>query len=131
MTTTGRCLWPVALALCAGPVLVLPQGATARPPFRATLSCPQGHHPRVDTPWPIIITARTYRGTPLSGRIRYQFLYRGKVVARRSNYRFRNGRFRDELTFPAAALGRRLTFRAVVSTRLGRVNLDYWVEVRR
>jgi hypothetical protein len=129
-TTTGRAGAFLALAVCAV-LAVLPQGATARPPFRATLSCPQGHHPRVDTPWPIIITARTYRGTPLSGRIRYQFLYRGKVVARRSNYRFRNGRFRDELTFPAAALGRRLTFRAVVSTRLGRVNLDYWVEVRR
>jgi hypothetical protein len=117
--------------LAVSAVASAPAPVAARSPFVAKLRAPQGHHPRVDKPWPIIITARSHRGRPLSGRVRYEYLYGGQVVARRSNYRFRNGRFRDELTFPGRSVGYRLTFRAVVTTRLGRVNLDYWVEVKR
>lgn len=88
------------------------------------------HRPKVKAPWRIRITARTTRGTPVNAEVRYQFLYNGVVVARRSHYRFR-GTFRDTLTWPPESAGQRLTFRAVVTTRIGRRNLDYWVQSHR
>ncbi|MGZ4200569.1 MAG: hypothetical protein ACXVRH_00755 [Thermoleophilaceae bacterium] len=120
-----------ALAVIAVVIATLPATTVGRPPFSAKLSCPQGHHPKAGRSWPITITARTWSGRALSGRVRYEYLYQGQVVARRSNYRFSHGRFRDTLDWPARSVGIRLTFRAVVTTRLGKVNLDYWVAVRK
>lgn len=88
------------------------------------------HRPKANRPWRIRITARTQNGKPVSAEVRYQFLFNGVVVARRSHYRFR-GSFRDTLTWPKSSVGRRLTFRAVVSSRIGTRNLDYWVLPRR
>jgi hypothetical protein len=107
-----------------------PAVAAARAPFVARLHAP-GHHPRADRDWPITITARTYGGKPLSGRVRYEYLYGGNVVARRSNYAFRGGRFHDVITWPKRSVGIRLTFQPVVTTRLGVVRLPYRVVVRR
>ena len=88
------------------------------------------HHPRVGHPWRIRITATTTAGRPLRAEVRYQFLYGGQVVARRSHYRFR-GTFRDNIEWTAPSVGLRLTFRAVVKTPLGTRNLDWWVVPRR
>ena len=107
-------------------------GAAARPaapPFRATLRAP-GHRPRASRPWPIVLTATAPDGRPLRAVVRYQFLFAGRVVARRSRYVFR-GRFRDVVHWPRRAIGVPLTFRAVVSTALGTRNLDYPVVVAR
>jgi hypothetical protein len=87
-----------------------------------------GHRPRASKPWPIVLTARDAGGRPLRAEVRYQFLFAGRVVARRSHYTFR-GRFRDVVTWPRRSVGVPLTFRAVVSTRLGTRNLDYPVVV--
>lgn len=102
-----------------------------RAPFAATLTVPGGHRPKANKAWPIIVTARTWSRKPLSGRIRYEFLFGGAVVARRSNYAFRNGRFRDTIVWPARSVGMRLTFRVVVRTSIGTVRLPYAVVVRR
>jgi len=102
-------------------------GRTAAP--RLTLAAPT-HRPTVGAPWPITIRAYAPGGRPLRAEVRYQFLFGGNVVARRSHYRFR-GRFHDTLRWPARAAGLPLTFRAVVTTPLGRRNLDYRVRVRR
>ncbi|HEY5144711.1 MAG TPA: hypothetical protein VII98_14525 [Solirubrobacteraceae bacterium] len=97
--------------------------------FRATLSVP-GHHPKAGRVWPVTVTA-TYNGRGVTARVRYVYLYGGQVVSRQSNYRF-HGRFTDHaFTWPARAVGYRLTFRAVVSSSRGSRNLDYWVQVRR
>lgn len=115
------------LLAASGAAAVVPAQAAGR--LVANLQA-SGHHPRVNQPWPIRITARTPNGKAVQANVRYSFLFNGQVVARRSNYRFR-GTFHDNLTWPASALGHRLTFRAVVTSRVGNQNLDYWVQVRR
>jgi hypothetical protein len=94
-----------------------------------TLAAPT-HHPAAGAPWPIAIRALGPGGRPLRAEVRYQFLFAGSVVARRSHHRF-NGTFRDTLRWPARSLGVPLTFRAVVTTPLGTRRLDYAVRVRR
>ncbi|MGZ6588156.1 MAG: hypothetical protein ACXVHX_28160 [Solirubrobacteraceae bacterium] len=120
MSVVGVCALTALAALT-------PSGAAA-PGLQVTLRCPD-HHPKVGRPWPIDITA-TRRGRGVSGRVRYEYLYQGNVVAHRSNYRFR-GHFHDTLDWPASAVGLRLTFRAVVSTRYGTRRPSCWVQVRR
>jgi hypothetical protein len=88
------------------------------------------HRPSVGKPWPIVIRAYDAAGHPLRAEVRYQYLFGGAVVARRSHYRFR-GTFHDSFHWPARAVGAPLTFRAVVTTPLGTRRLDYDVEVQR
>lgn len=90
----------------------------------------KSHHPRVNKPFPIRITATDPSGRPVRATVDYQYLYGGQIVARRSHYRFK-GTFRDSLVFPAASVGYRLTFRAVIKSAIGNRNLDWWVEVKR
>jgi hypothetical protein len=87
-------------------------------------------HPRAGAPWPITIRAYGPDGRPLRAEVRYQYLFGGAVVARRSHYRFR-GTFHDTFRWPARSAGIPLTFRAVVTTPLGKRNLDYAVTVRK
>jgi hypothetical protein len=75
------------------------------------------------------VTARTSGGRPLRAVVTYQYLFAGQVVARRSRYRF-TGTFHDVIRWPDNSVGYPLTFRAVVSTKLGTRNLDYPVRVR-
>lgn len=107
-----------------------PVATAARAPFVARLYAPS-HHPRAGKPWRIHITVHSNSGTPMSGRVRYEYLSQGQVVARRSNYRFRHGSFRDTLTWPAPSIGIALVFQPVVTTRFGTVRLPYPVTVRR
>ena len=100
----------------------------APPPFGATLRAP-GHNPRADKPWPVVVTATANDGRPLAAVVHYQFLFAGRVVAERSTYHFR-GRFRDVVTWPRESIDVPLTFRAVITTKLGKRNLDYPVMVR-
>lgn len=102
---------------------------TTAPRPRVTLAAPT-HRPSVGAPWRITIRAHGPGGRPLRAAVRYRFLFGGSVVARRSHYRFR-GTFHDTLRWPARAADLPLTFRAVVTTPLGRRNLDYRVRVRR
>lgn len=89
-----------------------------------------GMFPRANRAWTIVITARTRRGTPLTGRVRYEYLYGGQVVAHRSNYRFTHRHFRDTIRWPSASIGISLIFRPVITTKLGVIRLPYSVRVR-
>jgi hypothetical protein len=84
----------------------------------------------VGAPWPITIRARDAAGRPLRAAVRYQYLFAGAVVARRSHYRFL-GAFHDTIRWPVRSVGVPLTFRAVVTTPLGTRRLDYDVRVKR
>ena len=122
----------IALAACGGgsdraQTVSKPRGTGPAP--RITLRA-QTHHPVAGAPWPIAIRAYDSAGRPLAAEVRYQYLFGGAVVARRSHYRFR-GTFHDTFRWPARSLGVPLTFRAVVTTRLGTRRLDYDVQVRR
>lgn len=99
-----------------------------RPKPKLTLTATT-HRPVAGAPWPITIRAYGPAGSPLRAEVRYQYLFGGAVVARRSHYRFR-GTFHDTFRWPADAVGYPLTFRAVVSTPIGDRRLDYPVRVR-
>lgn len=88
------------------------------------------HNPRAGAPWPIVIRAYSSSDRPLRAEVRYQYLFGGAVVARRSHYRFR-GTFHDTFKWPARSAGIPLTFRAIVTTPLGTRKLDYAVRVRK
>ena len=96
----------------------------------ATLTTPPGHTPAANKVWPITVTARDPSGHAVRARLHYEFLYGGAVVARRSNFSF-SGRFHDNLSWPAQAVGLPLTLRAVVTSAIGTKNLDYPVTVTR
>ncbi len=122
----------IGLASCGGESGESPSpgSTTHRPPSpTVTLSAPT-HRPTAGAPWPIAIRAHDAAGRPLPAEVRYQYLFAGSVVARRSRYRFR-GTFHDTFRWPARSLGVPLTFRAVVTTPLGTRRLDYDVKVTR
>lgn len=102
--------------------------ASRKPEAEVTLRATT-HRPPAGAPWPITIRAYGPDGRPLAAEVRYQYLFGGAVVARRSHYRFR-GTFHDTFHWPARAIGVPLTFRAVVTTPLGTKNLDYDVQVQ-
>lgn len=120
----------LACAACGGSSGPTPTstGATAPGPS-VSLRAPT-HRPRAGAPWPIAIESHRPGGGPLRSEVRYQYLFAGSVVARRSHYRF-TGSFHDTFHWPARAVGIPLTFRAVVTTPLGTRRLDYPVRVRR
>ena len=106
--------------------------------WSARMSVPT-HRPKAGKKWPLKIVVKNSHGRRLSGTVQYHFLLGKQVVATRDchtgNYtapcRFKHGVYRDVIKWPAAAEGQRLTFQAVVRTRLGTKKLDWWVKVRR
>jgi len=121
----------LALAASACGSASPPGGSESRPAPkpRVTLTA-STHRPLAGAPWPILIRAFDRDGKPLRAAVRYEFLFSGSVVARRSHHRFR-GTFRDTIRWPARSVGIPLVFRAVVTTPLGNRHLDYAVRVRR
>src|ERR671935_3209851 len=100
--------------------------------FKATLIAPT-HRPRVNRPWPITIHVANLRGHPIRARLTMRFLFGGVAVGKVDNgrvytffgtWRERKG---EEIRFPAAARGQRLTFQALVTARRRTVKLNYWV----
>jgi hypothetical protein len=85
------------------------------------------HHPRVNRAWPVSFVV-SQAGRPAKAQVRYEYLFAGQVVARRSHYRF-TGSFHDTFIWPSSALGYPLTFRAVISAGSVMLNLDYQVQV--
>jgi len=101
--------------------------ATARG-VTASMS-PHSHHPVAERPWPISFTV-TRAGAPVRASVRYEYLFGGQVVARRSHYTF-DGRFSDVFRWPDQAVGYPLTFRAVIEAQGVTLSLDYPVQVAR
>jgi len=123
-------LAPLLLAALAGPA-----AAAAAPPFTVTLRAPT-HTPAATAAWPISVTAKDARGRPVPAVLHMQILLAGfKVgdVDGGRRYRF-TGTWREakgeEITWPAAARGQRLTFEAVVTAHAVTRKVDFWIEVR-
>jgi hypothetical protein len=103
--------------------------------FKATLSAPT-HRPRVNRPWPITIRATDLTGHPIRARLTMRLLYNGIAVGKVDNgrvYTF-TGAWREkrgeEIEFPSASRGQRLTFQALVTARHRTIKLNYWVQPR-
>jgi hypothetical protein len=100
--------------------------------FKATLVAPT-HRPRVDRAWPITIHARDLKGRPVRARLTMRFLFGGVPVGKVDNGRVYTfvGTWREpkgqEIKFPAASRGQRLTFQALVIARRQTIKLNYWV----
>lgn len=119
--------------------------------FRAKLHVIRdGHKPRTwrriferdrrirawDALWPIKVTASKGGRGISGGKVYYQFLFSGRIVACRTvkppyKPRFHNGTFRDRIEWPERSIGLPLTFRVVVTTKYGVRNLDYKVVVQK
>lgn len=89
-----------------------------------------------DALWPIKVTARKGSRRISGGKVFYQFLFSGRVVACRTvkapyRPRLRNGVFRDRIEWPERSIGLPLTFRVVIETKYGVRNLDYAVVVQK
>jgi hypothetical protein len=103
--------------------------------FKATLHAPT-HTPRVNTPWPITIRATDVQGHPIRARLTMRFLFAGVPVGKVDNGRVYSfvGTWREkkgqEIQFPAASRGQRLTFQALVKARGHTIKLNYWVQAR-
>jgi hypothetical protein len=122
----------VTLVLMAALALVAIAPAVAEARLVARLFATT-HHPKVNKKWPIRITARDGH-KKVCGKVRYAFLFNGKVVGRRNPGVGRDfcGTFKDPaIIWPKRAVGIPLTFRAVVDTKIGQANLDYAVKVAR
>jgi hypothetical protein len=104
-------------------------------PFRATLHAPT-HTPRVNTAWPISIRVTDKAGHPIRARLTMRFLFGGVPVGKVDNGRVYTfvGTWREkrgqEITFPSAGRGQRLTFQALVTARGRTTKLNYWVRPR-
>ena len=103
--------------------------------FKASLVAPT-HRPRINRPWPVAVHATDPAGHPIRARVTMRLLFAGIPVGKVDNgrvYTF-TGVWREkrgqEITFPPASRGRRLTFEALVTARGQTIKLDYWVQPR-
>jgi hypothetical protein len=139
MPAPRRQLVPVVVALVLAVLVVSPapapaaRDAPAKSKLVAHLYAPT-HWPKAGARWAIRITVRDRRGHPVRGTVRYAFLYQGEVVLRKDPKVDRNfvGEFRDRhLAWSKRTIDLKLTFRAIVDTKLGQANLDFPVKVHR
>lgn len=99
--------------------------------MRATLTA-ANHTPIVGRNWPYSVRVTDAAGHPLSGRVRVQFAFGGRVVGtdRPPVHPLKDGRWHDLLKFPRASVGFPLTFQVVVHTGAGSVTLNWPVSVK-
>jgi hypothetical protein len=127
-------------ACCALMLAVVPaalgSGAHASAKWTAKMTVPT-HTPKARKAWPVKIVAKTAGGKRLRGTVQYHFIYAGQIVASAGCHpkvvtpcSF-TGTYHDVVHWPVKSVGTRLTFQATVKTKLGRKNLNWWVQVRR
>jgi hypothetical protein len=125
--------------IAVAPVAASPQNARALP-FRAVLKAPT-HHPVANKPWPISIRVTDLKGRPIAAKLHMQVLFMGAVVGQIDEtrpggpgrvYKF-VGTWREkkgnEITWPLASVGHRLTFQAVITAKGATKKLNWWIQV--
>jgi hypothetical protein len=129
----------MALAVALTPALALagaPKALTASSgPLKVTLVPPATHTPLIKTNVPISVTA-TLGGKPVKGATaKYEFLFGGAVVSTQyphynKHFAF-NGRFSDNLIFPAESVGEPLTLRFVIADAGHTVGFNWAIDARK
>lgn len=79
------------------------------------------------------MTARDANGHPLEGTVETEFVVAGFGVVGKETpaiHRLAHGRLRDNITFPAQAIGHQITLVTVVRTHAGSVALGWSVTVK-
>jgi hypothetical protein len=106
----------------AGPAIAASSGITAK------LSPAPSHTPPVGgEKITILVTKGTQK---LRGSVKYQFLFEGQLVNSQPGKTFKNGVYHDTLQWPAAAIGKKLTVKMIITTNAGTTSLSYWFEVK-
>jgi hypothetical protein len=112
--------------LVAAFALLIPSAASAAA-FSAKVHFPN-HNPIAGKNWVITWTATKGR-TKLSGSDSYQFFIgkstSGSPVRTEPGVSFKNGKGRDTLKFPGAAVGHQLTLVVVIKTSAGTVKVPW------
>ncbi|HTW11475.1 MAG TPA: hypothetical protein VME01_01925 [Solirubrobacteraceae bacterium] len=89
------------------------------------------HTPVVNKPWKVTVDV-TKGKTKLSGTVYYEFLLGSVVVGTKKDtggtYRFKNGVWKNTMTFPPDAVGNQLTLAIFVSTKDGSKELKWTVD---
>jgi hypothetical protein len=108
-----------------------PTSSVSTGPVHGTLTA-ENHAPVVGKDWHYALTVTDAAGHPLSGTVDIEFVFSGVVVGRDTppTHPVTKGRWHDTLRFPADAVGKPLTFRAVVHTHRGSITLDWPITVR-
>jgi hypothetical protein len=96
--------------------------------FSAVLHAPN-HSPVENQKWWITVDV-THGSTKLSGDVNYEFLFSGTVVSHQPGHKFTKGLYKDDLIFPAEAVGKPLTLRIVVKTKYGTKYLNWNVTTK-
>jgi hypothetical protein len=102
------------------------------PPLHATL-VGENHTPTANKPWPYTVTAVDAKGRPLSGMVTIEFTFNGTVVGHDTppTHKITNGRWHDNLTYPAQAVGEPIALQAVVHTGIGSATLQWAIKVQK
>lgn len=87
------------------------------------------HTPIAGKHWPVTLDV-TKGATKLSGSVRYEFEFDGSVVSHQPGHRFTDGVYKDEMTFPADAVGQPLTLVVLVTTKDGTKSVDWAVKTK-
>ena len=131
----------IVVALSAALLLTAAASAEA---FVSHLRAPT-HHPKVNKPWRIKVTARTRSGRALHAKATYKFLFHGNVVRtrypsphnrgcpnrgeRHKPWRFK-GSYKDTICWPRRSVGIPLKFRVLVKVHHKKKHVDYRVRVK-
>jgi hypothetical protein len=127
------CIAALAFAASAGAATRTLKASSG--PLRVTFTPPATHTPKENANVWITVVA-TVNGKPAQhATAYYQFLFAGQVVSTqyvRNNKHFSfNGHFRDNLVFPASAVGEPLTVRFVVKGGGRTVHFDWAIKTEK
>jgi len=98
----------------------------AAPPFKATFSA-ISHRPVVNKNWKITVTATGPTGKPLAATVQLNVLLGSLQVGQVDNGKIHHfvGHYRENITWPAASVGHKLTLQAVIKAG-GRTKRLLW-----
>lgn len=91
------------------------------------------HHPIAGKLWPFTVTATDANGHGLRGTVDVEFTFQGIVVGtdKPKTHQLSNGRWHENLTYPARAIGQPIDLQLVVHTPIGTKTITWAIDVRR
>lgn len=101
----------VLIALLAIPAVALASSFSVHATFPKS-------QPVAGKPWPIELKV-TKGKTKLSGSVKYKFVIPGVYSTTRKGHKFKNGMYKDKLTFPSSSVGITIDLHVLVTTKYG------------
>ena len=107
-----------------------PSATASALPFKATFSAPS-HHPVVNKNWPITVTATDLSAKPIAATLQLNVLLGILQVGQVDNGKVHHfvGHYRENVTWPRASVGHKLTLQAVVKAKGKTKKLSWTISV--